>query len=217
MAKRIENHNTTTIKRVRWGLILFMVSLPIAIFMMGAVYESKNPFLPGDFTWVAENPNLVMIDGMIAQLEPRLDPAIRKYYSFFIEKYTSLYKIDPALMVSVIHIESGWNPLALSKRGAVGLTQIMTKYHADMIEKNGNTIEEASYVEVSIKNSCEYLSGLLKRFNNPSLAIAAYNCGPNQEALIKGKIPQINETIIYTREVMLTYAKLTLNKYKVTT
>lgn len=205
--ERIESHIH---RKFRWGLALAVVAVPVALFMAGAVYESRCPFLPGDFEFVAEDPTLTRIDGMIEQVEPRLDPAIRKFYAFHISTYTSMYGIDPALMVAIIHTESRWNPLALSRCGAQGLTQIMTKYHAGMIERNGGTVEQASYVDISIRSSCEYLAGLLKRFSDPTLAVAAYNCGPNRKELLEGKIPQIPETQAYARNVMMLFARLTL-------
>lgn len=200
----------STHRRFRWGLALVVVSIPVALFMAGAIFESRHPFLPGDFEWVAEDPGITRIDAMIERVEPRLDPAIRKFYAYHLSTYTSMYNIDPALMVAIIHHESRWNPLALSRCGATGLTQIMARYHSEMIERNGNTPDQASYVDVSIRSSCEYLAGLLKRFSDPTLAVAAYNCGPNRKEFLDGRVPAIPETQAYTRNVMMLFARLTL-------
>jgi len=197
-----------THRRFRWGLVFAVVSIPVALFLAGAVYESRHPFLPGDYEWVAPDLDLVKCENLILRAEPRLDPAIARYYAFHISRAAKESGVPAELAVAVIHCESRWNPLALSRKGARGLGQHMPESQKARLEKYGNTEDEAYYVEVQIRDTCETLAENLKRFPTPQLAVAAYNCGPNNAAIKAGRVPQNRETPAYTRDVLAMYAQL---------
>lgn len=204
--ERIESHIH---RKFRWGLALAVVSVPVAIFLAGAVYESRHPFLPGDYEWVAPDLDLVKCENLILRAEPRLDPAIARYYAFHISRAAKESGVPAELAVAVINAESHWNSLAVSRKGARGLGQIMPGTHAPMLEANGNTDADAHHVEVQVRDTCTYLAGLLKS-HAPEIAVAAYNAGPNNEAIKKGRVPQNKETPAYTKNVLAMYAKLAI-------
>lgn len=187
----------------------FGVTVMVSCAFGGAYYESQHAIFPWDYEWVAEDTDLTLCDSLLYKVEPRLDPSIRKLYAYHINYYTKAFGVPVRLAIPVFHYESHWNPLALSKKGARGLGQRMPATHKDQLEKNGNSEDEAYYVEVQIRDTCEDLAGLLKKFRDPRLAVAAYNCGRNRESLKQGKIPKIKETQDYTKDVMFMYAMLT--------
>jgi len=205
----MEKLEGTTHRRFRWGLALAAVTIPVALFMAGAVYESRHPFLPGDFEWVSPDPDLIRCESLILKAEPRLDPAIARYYAFHISQAVRESGVPAELVVAVINAESHWNSLAVSRRGARGLGQIMPGTHAPMLEANGNTDADAHHIEVQVRDTCTYLAGLLKS-HAPEIAVAAYNAGPNNEAIRKGRVPQNKETTKYTQNVLAMYAKLSI-------
>lgn len=206
--KAIENC-TITSRRLRWWIApLVILASASATFLSGAVYESRHPFLPGDFEWVAPDTDLIDCERLILQAEPRLDPNIARYYAFHLSRAARDCNVPPELAVAVIHYESHWNSLAVSPKGARGLGQIMPGTHGPMLQANGNTEDEAHHVGVQVRDTCAYLSGLLRRFPTPQLAVAAYNAGPNNEAIKAGRVPQNKETPCYTRDVLAMYAAL---------
>ncbi|MDM8566388.1 lytic transglycosylase domain-containing protein [Candidatus Halobeggiatoa sp. HSG11] len=111
------------------------------------------------------------------------------------------YGIDYRLFHALIKHESAWNPRAISRAGARGLTQIMPK-----TGKYQCGLERDVLFDPRLNLNCGafYLSKLLKRFKNVKLALAAYNSGETRVARL-GRIPRIRETQRYVKKVMASY------------
>jgi soluble lytic murein transglycosylase len=109
------------------------------------------------------------------------------------------YKIDPHLVKSVIRAESNFNYLAVSRKGAVGLMQLMPNTADDM------DVLDPFDPKENIYGGTRYLQKMLGLFNgNVRLALAAYNAGPNKVAEL-GRVPAYKETENYVRKVQLFY------------
>ncbi|MDR2349137.1 MAG: lytic transglycosylase domain-containing protein [Deltaproteobacteria bacterium] len=114
----------------------------------------------------------------------------------FILKAAERYSLDPALIASIIRAESAFDPKAVSWAGARGLMQLMPKTALMM------GVTDSFDPEQNIMGGSRYLRDMLNRFNgNTTLAVAAYNCGPERVARV-GRIPDIAETRNYVKIVM---------------
>jgi soluble lytic murein transglycosylase-like protein len=104
--------------------------------------------------------------------------------------------IPAALIKSVMHVESAFNAAALSRKGAIGLMQLMPETARDMGVKDPfDPIE-------NIGGGVRYLAFLLSRYGGDKVkALAAYNAGPG--AVDKyGGVPPFAETRQYVRDVL---------------
>ncbi len=119
-----------------------------------------------------------------------------------IEKYADKNGLDSDFVKAVVKQESGFNPNATSKCGAMGLMQLMPS------TAQGLGVTNAYDAEQNIMGGTKYLKGLMDRFdNNKSLALAAYNAGPN--AVKKyGGIPPYMETQNYVKNVLSSYDRM---------
>jgi soluble lytic murein transglycosylase len=127
---------------------------------------------------------------------PESKTRANRYYDQIIESKSLKYNIKPSLINAVITVESDWNPEAISKKGAIGLMQLMPSTAKDM------QIENPFDPEENIEGGTRYLRYLLNRFNEDiNLALAAYNAGP---AMVErfGGIPSISETKNYVKKVV---------------
>jgi len=109
------------------------------------------------------------------------------------------HNVDPALVRAVIETESGWNPVARSRKGAMGLMQLIPTT-AQRFGAN-----DAFNPKQNVEAGVHYLRVLLERYNgNLDLALAAYNAGEGAVDRAHG-IPSIRETRNYIQRVQDAY------------
>lgn len=121
------------------------------------------------------------------------DPAA---YDRLIRRMAAAQQVDAALIKAVMHVESGFNPHAVSDKGAQGLMQLMP----ETAQRYG--AEDLFDPVQNVRAGVLYLKDLQKMFkNNMRLVLAAYNAG--EKAVVRyGGVPPYDETRDYIRKVL---------------
>lgn len=131
------------------------------------------------------------VSGPVPPARPDTSPYARE-----ILDAASRYGVPAGLISSVIRVESAFNPYALSRRGALGLMQLMPETAAMLGVRNVFDPRE------NIDGGVRHLRDLLDRFaHDLRLALAAYNAGV-QAVLAWGGIPPYPETQEYVTRVL---------------
>lgn len=100
-------------------------------------------------------------------------------YKNQIKSSCNSHKVSPQLVLSIIKVESSFNPQAKSAKGAVGLMQILPSTAKWVCEQRSVPFGENMLYspEFNIDVGTYYLSYLLTKFKNQDTAIVAYNAG----------------------------------------
>jgi soluble lytic murein transglycosylase-like protein len=126
--------------------------------------------------------------------------ANRALYAPVIERIAREHQLRPELMHAVIRAESGYDPLAVSRAGAVGLMQLMPA----TAERFG--VRDRTDPVQNLRGGAAYLRELIDMFNrNLQLALAGYNAGENAVIQYGNRVPPYAETEEYVRRVLQFY------------
>ncbi|MBA4707426.1 lytic transglycosylase domain-containing protein [Aquitalea aquatica] len=160
---------------------------------LGATLSSDNR-LPA--------PAAARVDGLKSVNAPAYNTKLASQYKHLIDQTAREFKLDANLLHSIVTVESGYNPQALSPKGAVGLMQVIPATG----ERFGVT--ELSDPRQNLRAGARYLRFLLAQFNNDlPLAIAAYNAGEGAVQKYRNTIPPYEETRDYVAKVLASYEK----------
>jgi soluble lytic murein transglycosylase-like protein len=123
-------------------------------------------------------------------------------YEALIEDISLRHGVDPRLTRAVIEIESGFDPNAVSPKGALGLMQL--------IPSTGERFGVNNFFDPAdnIRGGVRFLRFLIEKFEgNTDLVLAAYNSGENRVERL-GRVPAIPETLGYVGKVRAAYETL---------
>ncbi len=121
-------------------------------------------------------------------------------FDSFIDVYANKYGVDKDLVHAVIQVESNYNPVAISRKGAMGLMQL----HPDTASDLG--VHNPFDVESNLEGGIKYLRDMLDRYGDIRKALAAYNAGPEAVDKYNG-IPPYKETQNYVKKVLSIYKR----------
>jgi len=125
-------------------------------------------------------------------------PGIESHIDFTAKRHA----VDPRLVRAIIQVESAWNPRARSRKGALGLMQLMPDTGARFGARD--PLDPRQNIAAGVL----YLRYLLDRFENDmELALAAYNAGPTAVEEANG-VPPYRETRQYLERVQAVYGRL---------
>lgn len=125
-----------------------------------------------------------------------------------IQSISGRHRIDPDLINSVIHAESGFNQHAISRKGAQGLMQLMPQTATHL------GVADAFNPGDNVEGGTRYLRELLERYNFDVIkALAAYNAGPGRVEQYRG-VPPYSETRAYVARIIRDFNRKKLAEKK---
>ncbi len=124
-------------------------------------------------------------------------------YDSIITTASASAAIEPELLRAVIVVESGFDPAAVSPKGAMGLMQLMPA------TARAYGAVDASDPAQNINAGARYLRDLLNRYGDDlELVLAAYNAGEKAVERYQRQIPPFRETRLYVPKVLRIYREL---------
>lgn len=151
-----------------------------------------DEFLPEDLPW-ARDAALEALAASPTAAAPRLAAAVLRG---MVEQAARRANLDVKLAQAVVRVESNYEPLAISRRGAMGLMQIMpTVAHT-------YAVRDPYDPQQNLEAGMRHLVTLLKRFRGDvRRALAAYNAGESAVSRYGG-VPPYRETQMYVSRIM---------------
>jgi soluble lytic murein transglycosylase len=121
-------------------------------------------------------------------------------YRAEIKHYAKLNNLEPALVAAIINAESGFDPNAVSNKGAVGLMQILPTTATYIIRENVDLFDYKINIEVGTK----YLKYLFDKFKDNTTMLIAYNAGEGNVAkwIDAGVVCPFPETNNYVKKIL---------------
>jgi soluble lytic murein transglycosylase-like protein len=110
--------------------------------------------------------------------------------------------LDPLLVLAMIEVESGWDPGAVSSRGARGLMQLRPATLRSEAREGGLDAADPHHPEVNVRAGIRYLARLVRQFGDDDLALVAYNTGPTRLASYVQAVGEVPDHLLaYARRV----------------
>jgi soluble lytic murein transglycosylase-like protein len=167
------------------GRRLFVNSEPPAAAQLKPMLSRPSIYLQGEIGFMTQSRRAMSID------RDGVDQLVREA--------AERHRVDPALIRAVIETESNWNPGAYSRKGAIGLMQLIPT----TAQRFGAS--DAFNPKQNVDAGVRYLKTLLERYKgNLDLALAAYNAGEGAVDRAHG-IPAYRETRNYVQKVQNAY------------
>ena len=158
--------------------------------------DNINPVIKGPRSYKT---NVAALNNLNDDTDYRITKKESSFYPIII-KAADKHDVDPALIMAIIMAESRYNPKATSKKGAMGLMQIMP------LTASAFSSEDMYDPVHNINVGVEYFKHLLNRFEgNVELALAAYNAGPRKVSEYQG-VPPYKATMYYIKKVFEYYS-----------
>ena len=110
--------------------------------------------------------------------------------------------LDPLLVFAIIEVESGWEPEAVSQRGARGLMQLRPGTFEGEAREGRIDVGDPHDPVLNVRAGVRYFHRLLRAFGNADLALVAYNTGPTRLSSYLRAVGEVPDSLLgYVRRV----------------
>jgi len=200
--EKLTSTTPSTLRLFRW---LFMAAFIILICRPFMTRDPNQPIVvvkPPEMNQCVI-PGPLQDAGLIVLPKNKTFPVRNKkddlFFGSIIQQAADRHEVDSALVRAIIMAESGYNPKAISKKGAKGLMQLMPKTAESLGVVDSFNPEENIYAGV------EYFKKLMNQFDgNVEFALAAYNAGSRKVRKYQG-VPPFKATRHYIKKVLQYY------------
>ena len=183
------------------GVLAVAATMAAATPAAAQVYKRTASDGTSYFTNIQPNPTYQRVAYAVPTARESQRPASTDYglYSREIAEASTRYAVPERLIWAVIRVESGFDPRAVSPKGARGLMQLMPETAAIL------GVRDVFNPRENIHAGARHLRGMMDRFHyDLPMAIAAYNAGERPVATFRG-IPPYPETREYVARVLRLY------------
>lgn len=198
-------------KRRRTGS-LGVKSIACVAVLIGVLWSVFPPAAGGDIYWFQDEQGIVHMSNVPVDTRFRfkererwqkenkiLSGKSKRGYDKIIDKVARAEGLDSDLIRAVVETESNFDPNAVSKKGAVGLMQLMPE------TARGMGVTDSFHPAENLEAGARYLKRLIDKYEGKlTLALSAYNAGEKAVERYKG-IPPFPETQDYVRKVLKAY------------
>lgn len=150
---------------------------------------------------VKQTPQVSLQNALLeaAAVQANTQPTTKSQILNVVSQVSKKHGVDEKLVQALIKQESGFNPKAKSKSGAIGLMQLMPS-----TAKSLGVVDPYNTVQ-NVEGGVKYLKSMLEKYNgNVILALAAYNAGPGAVDKYSG-VPPYAETQNYVKNILANY------------
>ncbi len=123
---------------------------------------------------------LAQLEAVVRARMPEYDTLLHRKLAKAIHEEAREARLDPLLILALIHVESSFDPEAVSYAGATGLMQLRERTLLREIERAGLSPADLDDPVANVRAGIRYLRRLVRAFGSTDLALMAYNAGPNR-------------------------------------
>lgn len=148
----------------------------------------------------------IMLRDYLGEVRVRLPRETMQGMSESIADASIKFDVPPEMILAIIRIESSFDTLAVSNKGAIGLMQLMpatARQMAQELQIDWPGVEILEHPATNIEMGTYYFTKLLARFENLAVALAAYNHGPTRIADLEDA--RVELPMGYSRKVLRHY------------
>lgn len=185
---------------VEGGLGFFARGI-LSMIILSIITISPVPFIQVDIQPIFKGPKpyIKLPDYPVKPIKGHKPKKAEQLYQPIVFDAADRYRVDPAMINAIIMAESGYNPYAVSEKGAVGLMQLMPATASEM------GVEDVLDPAHNINGGVRYYKKLLNMFEGDIfLALSAYNAGIEKVKKYNG-VPPFRATRYYVVKVLQYY------------